>query len=151
MPNFPADESRGFHKVPFKPTVYIEETDFREVSRAHRAMLPLLPGAGARAAGAWEHLGTALVLHGAQAGVRHLTATLKRASSSDGCWQNARCPQPGVSMLMVPTPGLCAEEHPPATWAFKQPWVRQSLGRREWVGGRSFGDLLLVLGPLVQP
>lgn len=38
MPNFPADESRGFHKVPFQPTVYIEETDFREVSRAHRAM-----------------------------------------------------------------------------------------------------------------
>ncbi|KFO84929.1 Glutamine--tRNA ligase, partial [Buceros rhinoceros silvestris] len=30
VPNFPADESRGFHKVPFQPTVYIEETDFRE-------------------------------------------------------------------------------------------------------------------------
>lgn len=40
VPNFPADESRGFHKVPFQPTVYIEETDFREVSRARRAVLP---------------------------------------------------------------------------------------------------------------
>jgi len=43
VPNFPADESRGFHKVPFQPTVYIEETDFREVSWAHRAILPSLP------------------------------------------------------------------------------------------------------------
>uniref|UniRef100_A0A8B9N1G5 glutamine--tRNA ligase n=1 Tax=Accipiter nisus TaxID=211598 RepID=A0A8B9N1G5_9AVES len=33
VPNFPADESRGFHKVPFQTTIYIEETDFREVSR----------------------------------------------------------------------------------------------------------------------
>lgn len=33
MPNFPADESRGFHKVPFHQTIYIEETDFREVSQ----------------------------------------------------------------------------------------------------------------------
>ena len=46
MPNFPADESRGFHKVPFQSTVYIEETDFREVSWARWAILPSLPGAG---------------------------------------------------------------------------------------------------------
>lgn len=52
MPNFPADESRGFHKVPFQPTIYIEETDFREVSWTHRPILPSLLGAGARAAGA---------------------------------------------------------------------------------------------------
>uniref|UniRef100_A0A8B9MXL3 glutamine--tRNA ligase n=1 Tax=Accipiter nisus TaxID=211598 RepID=A0A8B9MXL3_9AVES len=36
VPNFPADESRGFHKVPFQTTIYIEETDFREVSRPHQ-------------------------------------------------------------------------------------------------------------------
>ncbi|OXB66236.1 hypothetical protein ASZ78_000661 [Callipepla squamata] len=30
VPNFPADESRGFHKVPFQPIIYIEETDFKE-------------------------------------------------------------------------------------------------------------------------
>ena len=30
VPNFPADESRGFHKVPFQSVVYIEETDFKE-------------------------------------------------------------------------------------------------------------------------
>ena len=45
MPNFPADESRGFHKVLFQPTVYIEKTDFREESWAHQAILPLLPRA----------------------------------------------------------------------------------------------------------
>ena len=53
MPNFPADESRGFHKVPFQSTVYIEETDFREVSWARWAILPSFPGAAARAVGAW--------------------------------------------------------------------------------------------------
>lgn len=36
VPNFPADESRGFHKVPFQSVVYIEESDFKEVSRAQR-------------------------------------------------------------------------------------------------------------------
>lgn len=34
VPNFPADESRGFHKVPFQSVVYIEESDFKEVSWA---------------------------------------------------------------------------------------------------------------------
>lgn len=42
VPNFPADESRGFHKVPFHQTVYIEETDFREVSQAHWTILSSL-------------------------------------------------------------------------------------------------------------
>lgn len=42
VPNFPADESRGFHKVPFHQTVYIEETDFREVSQAQWTILPSL-------------------------------------------------------------------------------------------------------------
>lgn len=32
VPNFPADESRGFHVVPFSRTIYIEQADFREVS-----------------------------------------------------------------------------------------------------------------------
>lgn len=54
VPNFPADESRGFHKVPFQTTIYIEETDFREVSWPHQAILPLLPGAAAWAVGAWQ-------------------------------------------------------------------------------------------------
>lgn len=42
MPNFPADESRGFHKVPFHQTIYIEETDFREVSQDQWTILPSL-------------------------------------------------------------------------------------------------------------
>ena len=31
VPNFPADEKRGSHKVPFGKTIYIEKSDFREV------------------------------------------------------------------------------------------------------------------------
>ncbi|NXG42450.1 SYQ ligase, partial [Psilopogon haemacephalus] len=42
VPNFPADESRGFHKVPFQSTVYIEETDFRE--EAEKGYKRLAPG-----------------------------------------------------------------------------------------------------------
>lgn len=36
VPNFPADETKGFHKVPFQATVYIEQSDFREVSLIRR-------------------------------------------------------------------------------------------------------------------
>ncbi|NXC22673.1 SYQ ligase, partial [Corythaeola cristata] len=44
VPNFPADESRGFHKVPFQPTVYIEETDFREeVDKGYKRLAPGQP------------------------------------------------------------------------------------------------------------
>ena len=31
VPNFPADEKRGSHKVPFGKTIFIEKSDFREV------------------------------------------------------------------------------------------------------------------------
>ncbi|XP_055269763.1 glutamine--tRNA ligase [Moschus berezovskii] len=30
VPNFPADETKGFHQVPFGSTVFIERTDFKE-------------------------------------------------------------------------------------------------------------------------
>ncbi|XP_074951973.1 glutamine--tRNA ligase isoform X2 [Phalacrocorax aristotelis] len=44
VPNFPADESRGFHKVLFQPTVYIEETDFREeVDKGYKRLAPGQP------------------------------------------------------------------------------------------------------------
>ncbi|NWY00040.1 SYQ ligase, partial [Nothoprocta ornata] len=44
VPNFPADESRGFHKVPFEPTIYIEETDFREdVDKGYKRLAPGQP------------------------------------------------------------------------------------------------------------
>lgn len=33
VPNFPADETKGFHQVPFASTVFIERTDFKEVIR----------------------------------------------------------------------------------------------------------------------
>uniref|UniRef100_A0A8V5GWD4 glutamine--tRNA ligase n=1 Tax=Melopsittacus undulatus TaxID=13146 RepID=A0A8V5GWD4_MELUD len=44
VPNFPADESRGFHKVPFQPTLYIEETDFREeMDKGYKRLAPGQP------------------------------------------------------------------------------------------------------------
>uniref|UniRef100_A0A2K5RX67 glutamine--tRNA ligase n=1 Tax=Cebus imitator TaxID=2715852 RepID=A0A2K5RX67_CEBIM len=30
VPNFPADETKGFHQVPFAPIVFLERTDFKE-------------------------------------------------------------------------------------------------------------------------
>ncbi|RUS86086.1 hypothetical protein EGW08_006179 [Elysia chlorotica] len=30
VPNFPADETRGFHSIPFNKTIYIEQEDFKE-------------------------------------------------------------------------------------------------------------------------
>jgi len=32
VPNFPVDETKGFHQIPLTSTVYIEQADFREVS-----------------------------------------------------------------------------------------------------------------------
>ena len=32
IPNFPADESKGFHNIPYSKTLFIEKSDFREVS-----------------------------------------------------------------------------------------------------------------------
>jgi glutaminyl-tRNA synthetase len=31
VPNFPADESRGFHNIPLREEIWIEESDFRNV------------------------------------------------------------------------------------------------------------------------
>ena len=36
VPNFPADESKGFHTVPFDKVMYIEKSDFREVRLVDR-------------------------------------------------------------------------------------------------------------------
>ena len=33
VPNFPADEKRGSHSINFKPVLYIEKSDFREVKK----------------------------------------------------------------------------------------------------------------------
>lgn len=32
VPNFPGDSSKGFHKVQFNQTIFIEQSDFREVN-----------------------------------------------------------------------------------------------------------------------
>ncbi|EOA96132.1 Glutaminyl-tRNA synthetase, partial [Anas platyrhynchos] len=51
VPDFPADESRGSHKVPFQPIVYIEETDFREeLDKGYKRLAPGQP-VGLRHAG----------------------------------------------------------------------------------------------------
>jgi glutaminyl-tRNA synthetase len=31
VPNFPANEAKGFHDVPLSSTIFIEQADFREV------------------------------------------------------------------------------------------------------------------------
>ena len=42
VPNFPADEKRGSHTVPFGKTIFIEKSDFREVGRFCSLCLPTL-------------------------------------------------------------------------------------------------------------
>ena len=42
VPNFPADESKGVHEVPFQKTLFIERTDFRE--KAEKGYKRLTPG-----------------------------------------------------------------------------------------------------------
>uniref|UniRef100_A0A8D0GWU1 glutamine--tRNA ligase n=1 Tax=Sphenodon punctatus TaxID=8508 RepID=A0A8D0GWU1_SPHPU len=44
VPNFPADETKGFHKVPFQPAVFIEQSDFREVpDKGYKRLAPGQP------------------------------------------------------------------------------------------------------------
>ncbi|XP_038267450.1 glutamine--tRNA ligase [Dermochelys coriacea] len=51
VPNFPADETKGFHKVPFQATIYIEHSDFREVmDKGYKRLAPGQP-VGLRHAG----------------------------------------------------------------------------------------------------
>ncbi|GCB85259.1 hypothetical protein scyTo_0025902, partial [Scyliorhinus torazame] len=39
--NFPADESKGFHTVPITSTIYIEQSDFREVmEKGYKRLTP---------------------------------------------------------------------------------------------------------------
>ncbi|XP_026506225.1 glutamine--tRNA ligase [Terrapene carolina triunguis] len=51
VPNFPADETKGFHKVPFQAIIYIEQSDFREVmDKGYKRLAPGQP-VGLRHAG----------------------------------------------------------------------------------------------------
>ncbi|XP_072136303.1 glutamine--tRNA ligase [Mobula birostris] len=51
IPNFPADESKGFHVVPITSTIYIEQSDFREVmENGYKRLTPDQP-VGLRHAG----------------------------------------------------------------------------------------------------
>ncbi|KAK6175326.1 hypothetical protein SNE40_013814 [Patella caerulea] len=51
VPNFPADEKKGFHKVPFRNVIYIEQSDFREVADKSYKRLSTNQTAGLRHAG----------------------------------------------------------------------------------------------------
>ncbi|XP_067855156.1 glutamine--tRNA ligase [Heptranchias perlo] len=51
VPNFPADESKGFHTVPITSTIYIEQSDFREVTEKGYKRLTLEQSVGLRHAG----------------------------------------------------------------------------------------------------
>lgn len=119
MPNFPADESRGFHKVPLQPTIYIEETDFREVSWTHRAVRPSLLGAVAQAAGAWEQ-------HWCCPGHRWLSGTqLQLPNMPEALMGTGEMPPAWLGCIQptVLTRGLYAGECSAATREFRQPWV----------------------------
>ncbi|KAI5621950.1 glutamine--tRNA ligase, partial [Silurus asotus] len=51
IPDFPADESKGSHKVPFSKTIFIEQNDFREVmEKGYKRLTPEQP-VGLRHAG----------------------------------------------------------------------------------------------------
>ncbi|XP_038596019.1 glutamine--tRNA ligase isoform X2 [Tachyglossus aculeatus] len=51
VPNFPADETKGLHQVSFSPTIYIEQTDFKEVlEKGYKRLTPNQP-VGLRHAG----------------------------------------------------------------------------------------------------
>ncbi|XP_028907369.1 glutamine--tRNA ligase [Ornithorhynchus anatinus] len=51
VPNFPADETKGFHQVSFSSTIYIEQTDFKEVlEKGYKRLTPNQP-VGLRHAG----------------------------------------------------------------------------------------------------
>ena len=39
VPNFPADETKGHHVVPLEKTMYIEQSDFREVIKKNNKEL----------------------------------------------------------------------------------------------------------------
>eukprot|EP00061_Rhincodon_typus_P015823 g43723.t1 len=51
VPNFPADESKGFHTVPITSTIYIEQSDFREVTEKGYKRLTPQQSVGLRHAG----------------------------------------------------------------------------------------------------
>ncbi|GCC20433.1 hypothetical protein chiPu_0018993 [Chiloscyllium punctatum] len=51
VPNFPADENKGFHTVPITSTIYIEQSDFREVSEKGYKRLTPEQSVGLRHAG----------------------------------------------------------------------------------------------------
>jgi tRNA synthetases class I (E and Q), anti-codon binding domain len=46
VPNFPADETKGFHEVHLSNTVYIEQSDFREVGVFKYVVCMILYGTG---------------------------------------------------------------------------------------------------------
>ncbi|XP_007431438.1 glutamine--tRNA ligase [Python bivittatus] len=51
VPNFPADEAKGFHEIPFQPTIYIEQSDFREAPDKGYKRLALGQAVGLRHTG----------------------------------------------------------------------------------------------------
>lgn len=51
VPNFPADESKGYHNVPLRDTLYIEQSDFREIAGKDYKRLTAQQPVGLRHAG----------------------------------------------------------------------------------------------------
>ncbi|XP_073086676.1 glutamine--tRNA ligase isoform X4 [Manis javanica] len=81
VPNFPADETKGFHQVPFGPTVFIERTDFKEEPEPGYKRLAWGQPVGLRHTGYIIEL--QCVVKGPSGCVESLEVTCRRADSGE--------------------------------------------------------------------
>ncbi|XP_069499400.1 glutamine--tRNA ligase [Ambystoma mexicanum] len=81
VPNFPADESKGFHKVPFCSSIFIEQSDFREVmEKGYKRLTPDQP-VGLRHAGYVIHVQQ--IIKDVTGKVIELEVTCKKSDASE--------------------------------------------------------------------
>uniref|UniRef100_A0A8C9WEV8 Glutamine--tRNA ligase n=1 Tax=Scleropages formosus TaxID=113540 RepID=A0A8C9WEV8_SCLFO len=84
VPDFPANEERGSHKVPFTRTIYIERSDFREVmEKGYKRLTPDQP-VGLRHAGYVISLQKSIKVNPSRtAGVVELEVTCTKTDSAE--------------------------------------------------------------------
>uniref|UniRef100_A0A452VF81 Glutamine--tRNA ligase n=1 Tax=Ursus maritimus TaxID=29073 RepID=A0A452VF81_URSMA len=81
VPNFPADETKGFHQVPFGPMVFIERTDFKEEAEPGYKRLAWGQPVGLRHTGYVIELQN--VVKGPSGCVESLEVTCRRADAGE--------------------------------------------------------------------
>ncbi|KAI0233738.1 Glutamine--tRNA ligase [Lamellibrachia satsuma] len=81
VPDFPAEESKGSHRVPFEKTVYIEQSDFRETGDKNYKRLTCSQPVGLRHAG--YIICVENVIKDAEGRPVELEVTCKRANETD--------------------------------------------------------------------